>query len=191
MARMEFSVLSGKEATGIPVLDVFAWGRWPHFLTWLMFKYNVPHSFCIATLFLMDGTLGRNSDADGYIPVSQIPVRNPELRKYLAAYCKAGLFTKFDADYKRQIAANYEYEKNTTPEQWERFFDAIAKVCELGGLADSYSPEQFARVVASAARDSKPAADDGGPKVPVDESTKEQIQEIQRRLEAMARRKPK
>jgi hypothetical protein len=184
------ATLTDKKSTGIPVLDEMAWGRWPHYLTKLMHFYAVPPSFCVATLFLWDATVGSADGPCGEIALSQIPVRTRELRKYLAAYCKAGFFEKIPAKYGSPKGSDYWYDEKKTPEEWHRFFDAIAKACELGGLADNVKPESFGNMVASAMRDSKPVPP-SGPVVPVDDSTKARVQEAQSRINALGKRKAK
>ena len=85
------------KATGCPVLDEEAYGRWPHLFSNLARRYRVPDHFLLTLLFLWDQTMGSQNAPCGHVALSQIPVREREARKWLAALVKVGFFNVIPA----------------------------------------------------------------------------------------------
>jgi hypothetical protein len=143
------AVLTGGNATGIPAIDEFAFGRWPHLFTILATRYQVPDHFLIVLLFLWEATVGHNTEGMGDLAIAQIPVREREARKWLAALCALGFFERVQGPPGSTTGAMFIYKKATTPDAWEQLF-AIAGQLSCLRNWDKVSPERFARVVARA-----------------------------------------
>lgn len=140
--KYKFAVLSGEKATGIAVLDYYAYGRWPHWFTVLATKHKVPPDFIVTLLYLWDATVGRSEACEGDLAVSQVPVRARNVRKYLAAICRAGLFEVLESKSGDKTGDFFVYNDAATPETWETFFRVIGTASRFGGW-DKVSPETF------------------------------------------------
>jgi hypothetical protein len=142
-------VLTGDKATGVPVLDEMAFGRWPHLFTVLAVKYKVPDHFLITLLFLWEATMGKSASGSGDLAIPQIPVRERTARKWLAALCAAGFFEKDEVEPGDTTGATFAYNVNTTPKAWHKFFAAAAMASYFPNW-DAVSPKEFATLLASA-----------------------------------------
>ena len=137
------------KATGCPVLDEEAYGRWPHLFSNLARRYRVPDHFLLTLLFLRDQTMGSQNAPCGHVALSQIPVREREARKWLAALVKVGFFNVIPAKLGDKRGSYYDYEEETAPAAWEKFFDFAGTVTAFGNW-DGVSPARFANMAARA-----------------------------------------
>jgi hypothetical protein len=139
--------LTGSAATSNLVLNKSAWGKFPHFFTYLLRKYPVPHHFLLTLLFLWDATVGSSDSPIGQISLSQIPVRNRERNKWLAAFVAVGFWevVKAKPSDGGKSGSMYVYNESTTPEAWETFFMAASRAQHFPGW-DDVSTEQFAQM---------------------------------------------
>jgi len=136
-------LLSGEKATGIPVLDAMAYGRWPHLFSYLALKHEVPDHFLITLLYLWDGTMGSAHAPNGNVALAQIPVREREARKWLAAFCAVGFFEKDAAEWGDRKGSMFTYNEDTRPQEWEKLFAWAGAVKNLRNW-DKVGPERFA-----------------------------------------------
>src|SRR4051812_22130431 len=142
--------LTKDKATGIPILDEYAYGRWPHaFMVWAT-RHDVPEHFLITLLYLWDATVGSGDDCCGDLAISQVRGRERTIRKWLAAFCAAGFFEEKKRNPGDKKGSMFVYNQNTTPEAWERMFKAAGLAQHFGNW-DEMSPEKFGKFMARAA----------------------------------------
>lgn len=141
--------LTKDKATGIAVVDEFAFTMWPHAFNIWAARYKVPDHFLIALLYLWDATVG-TGDASGDLSIGQVPVRERTVRKWLAAFCAAGFFEEHKLPSGSRRGSFFVYQEKTSPEAWEQLFK-VAGLVQAFGDWDKVSPERFAGLVARAA----------------------------------------
>ncbi len=142
--------LTKDKATGIPILDEFAYGRWPHaFMIWAT-RHSVPDHFLITLMYLWDATVGSSDDYSGDLAIAQVPVRERTVRKWLAAFCAVGFFEEKKRKPGDKKGSIFVYESSTTPSAWERMFK-VAGLAERFGNWDSMPPDKFGKFIARAA----------------------------------------
>jgi hypothetical protein len=109
---------------GIPAIDSFFFGRWPHLFTLLAREYNVPRDFLVVLLHLWEATVGCKQGPEcGYLALSQVTNVPPRLRdKWLAALVASGFFTVETAGPHDREGSRYIYNEEASPEEWESFF---------------------------------------------------------------------
>ena len=141
--------LTKDKATGIPIVDEFAFAMWPHAFTIYARRYDVPDHFLITLLYLWDATVG-SGDACGDLAIGQIPVRERTVRKWLAAFCAVGFFEEQKRKPGEKRGSFFAYQKNTSPEAWEKLFK-VAGLAQYFGNWDEMTPERFGKFIARAA----------------------------------------
>lgn len=142
-------LISTEKSTGIRVLDEEGFGMWPHLFTTLFLRYRPPEHFLISLLYLWEATVGHDkNDPAGHLAFSQIPVREREAYKWVAAFCAIGFFTVTKPKQGEKKGSFYEYNVDTAPGQWEALFAAAAALASLP-CWDEVSPERFSKLVKS------------------------------------------
>ena len=127
---------------------------WPHLFTVLAREHAVSKDFLVTLLYLWDATVGsiqhrerpKDANPQGRISLSQIPVRHHQRDKWLLALIASGFFRRIDkAGPSDKKGSLYEYENETTPEEWRAFF-AKAGFCEewSGDSLDDMPAARFA-----------------------------------------------
>ena len=155
-----------EKATGNHALDKDAYGPVPHLLFNLAVKYKVPDEFFLTVLFLWDKTVGQDPDREmamGDCALSQIPVRDRDKKRWLAALLAVG-FWKIGRPARsggpNQHSASYEY-LNPAAEEWESLFKVVSTARNIAGK-DNITPERFgtmfARALGKLPADHKPGA---------------------------------
>jgi hypothetical protein len=139
-----------EKATGNHAIDRDAYGRMPHLFFNLSVVYPVPADLLLTIFFLWDKTVGEDFDAPiGRCAQSQIPVRQRNLRRWLAALTQAGFWEcREKSGLGDKKGSLYSY-KNPTAEEWETFFRSASMSQNIPGV-DDVEPEIFGRVLARA-----------------------------------------
>ena len=149
----DFVVLR-ERSTGNHALDKDAYGPVPHLLFNLALKYPVPHEFFVTVLFLWDKTVGQDPErdtAEGDCALSQIPVRERDKKRWLAALIAAGFWEiccPAKSGGTHQHSATYAY-LNPTAAEWDSLFKAVSMSRNIAGK-DYVSPERFGKMFARA-----------------------------------------
>jgi hypothetical protein len=135
--------------TGIAVIDCGAYTRFPHFFVWMLRKWNPPAHFVLTLFYLWNATVGKKGLV-GNLAMSQIPVRTHERNKWMAAFVETGFFklVRRAGPHDREGSV-YEYNKDTTPREWELLFKAAWTANSFEGW-DDVSTESFARMMRGA-----------------------------------------
>jgi len=108
---------------GIPAIDTFFFGRWPHLFTLLAREYNVPPDLLLVLLSLWEATVGAKAGPDrGLLSNSQFFARGRSRDKWVAALEASEFFMVKTAGPSDQ-ASRYTYDEEVTAEQWESFFE--------------------------------------------------------------------
>ncbi len=132
--------------TGIAAIDCAGYMRWPHFFTWMMQKWNPPVHFVLTLFYLWNNTVGKKGLV-GNLAMSQIPVRPNERNKWMAAFVETGFFkvNRRAGPHDREGSV-YEYNRDTTPLEWELLFKAAWMADHIEGW-DDLRTEDFAHMM--------------------------------------------
>jgi len=115
--------------------------------------YEVSLDLLVTLVYLWDATVGSarhkerpaGSNPQGRIAASQIPVRHHYRNKWLHALLASGFFKRVEkAGPAEKKGSLYEYENETTPEEWKAFFAKAGFVTALKGDLDDVSTARFA-----------------------------------------------
>jgi hypothetical protein len=138
-----------EKATGNYAIDRDAYVMVPHLLFNLAVAYTVPDELILTVLFLWDKTVGEDIDVPiGNCALSQIPVRERNARRWLAALVAVGFWNCKKSGYGDAKGSLYEY-KNPTAEEWEDFFRAASVSRNFAGF-DDIDPKRFGDIFARA-----------------------------------------
>jgi hypothetical protein len=141
--------LKGDKATGNKAINRDAYGRMPHLFFNLAVEYGVPDELFLTILFLWDKTVGANcDDPSGHCSMTQIPVRERNARRWLAALVMCGFWDCKKSGLGDKKGSFYEY-RNPSAEEWETFFRTASVLRDMAGF-DNIRPEHFARIFARA-----------------------------------------
>ena len=137
-----------KTSQTIAVVDVGGFVFWPHYFTRWAQKYKPPDHFLLTLLFLWDATVGevgKGKGARGRLALSQIPVRERDSTKWLAAFEACGFFTVVKAGPRDLKGSLYEYKLDADPCDWEALFEWAAWITEATSPRswDKVSPTAF------------------------------------------------
>jgi len=140
-------------ATGNHAIDREAYGMFPHLFCHLAIAYPVPAELFLTIVFLWDRTVGADvTMPDGRCALSQIPVRERNKRRWLAALIAVGFWDcREKSGMGDKMGSLYEY-RNPTAEEWETFFKvaSLTRYMQDGARGDEIEPEIFGRVFARA-----------------------------------------
>jgi hypothetical protein len=145
-----WDLLRDKATTDNHAINRDAYGMMPHLFFNLAVAYPVPAELLLTIFFLWDKTVGTDIDAPtGRCSQSQIPVRQRNLRRWLAALTQAGFWEcREKSGLGDKKGSLYAY-KNPSAEDWETFFRVAHVSQDIAGVED-VEPEIFGRMFARA-----------------------------------------
>ena len=138
------------------VIGALGFTRYPHLFLELARRFEVPLEFLVVLLYLWDATVGQpqfeagkwsDRNPQGRIAVRQIPVRNHQRAKWLKALCAAQLFNLLEeVTNQSTVGSLYEYNLQSTIEDWVRFFGMVRLAVWFKGDKDKlgFTSDRFA-----------------------------------------------
>lgn len=137
-------------------LAALGYNRFPHLFLELARRFGAPTECVVVILYLWDATVGQAQFVDGEksarnpqgrISLAQIPVRNHQRDKWLKALVASELFKLLEkAPPSSREGSLYEYDTESTAEDWLRFFGMVRLATAYKGDKDDpkVSPARFA-----------------------------------------------